>query len=242
MTLENVKVSATLWVSFQSSRACYPVLDTGAGPNLIRKDTLYVKWLHQVRVTRGATIKDASGCRIPTTAAVTLTVEAGDLTTEVYFLTCETLSVPCVLGCSFISVHVAAIRPGQSIVEFREADETPRGQTAIIRNLTLSGSHVNVAEVYTDSKPKALRLAKRTRFDAMSETVVWVKCDLAGVCRVRSTLRAYKHQGLTVANGLTDTPVGCPTPVEVANYRRREVIFPKGIRIGIAEPFEGDIL
>lgn len=39
-TLQNVKVSATLGVGPQSSRAYYPVLDTGAGPNIIRKDTL----------------------------------------------------------------------------------------------------------------------------------------------------------------------------------------------------------
>lgn len=41
-TLQNVKVSATLGVGPQSSSAYYPVLDTGAGPNIIRKDTLYV--------------------------------------------------------------------------------------------------------------------------------------------------------------------------------------------------------
>lgn len=45
LTLENYKVSATLGVEPQSTRSYFLVLDTGAGPNLIRKDTLPDKWL-----------------------------------------------------------------------------------------------------------------------------------------------------------------------------------------------------
>lgn len=81
-----------------------------AGPNLIRKDILTGKWLPQVRVTRGPSYKAANGRFIRTTAAIQLSVAIGGLSTEVNLLVYETLSVPCILGCTFINVHVNAIR------------------------------------------------------------------------------------------------------------------------------------
>lgn len=79
------------------------MLDTGAGPNLIRKDTVPDKWLPRVQVTWGPIIKVANGLPIRTMAAITLTIVTGDLATEVDFLVRETLSVPCILGCTFIN-------------------------------------------------------------------------------------------------------------------------------------------
>ncbi|GAB0498233.1 hypothetical protein MMPV_009574 [Pyropia vietnamensis] len=240
-TLENYKVSATLGVTPQSTKAYFPVLDTGAGPNLLRKDTLPDSWLAHVRVIRGPTIKDANGRIIRTTQAVTLTANIGKLTTEVDFLVCETLSVPCILGCSFINKHVEAIRPSKRVIDLHDADGSARGCTAIVRDLTTTPIHVDVAEVYADAVPAVVRLAKRTRFEAMTETVTPVRCDLAGLCQVRSVQRTHHRQGVTLADGLIDLPVGGPAYVVVANYRQQAVILPKGARLGIAEPLEGSI-
>ncbi|GAB0497902.1 hypothetical protein MMPV_009239 [Pyropia vietnamensis] len=220
-TLENYKVSATLGVTPQSTKAYFPVLDTGAGPNLLRKDTLPDSWLTHVRVIRGPTIKDANGRIIRTTQAVTLMADIGNLTTEVDFLVCETLSVPCILGCSFINKHVEAIRPSKRVIDLHDADGSARGCTAIVRDLTATPIHVNVAEVYADAVPAVVRLAKRTRFEAMTETVTPVHCDLAGLCQVRSVQRTHHRQGVTLANGLIDLPVGGPAYVVVANYRHQ---------------------
>ncbi|GAB0498675.1 hypothetical protein MMPV_010022 [Pyropia vietnamensis] len=238
---QNYKVSATLGVTPQSTKAYFPVLDTGAGPNLLRKDTLPDSWLTHVRDIRGPTIKDANGRIIRTTQAVTLTADIGNLTTEVDFLVCETLSVPCILGCSFINKHVEAIRPSKRVIDLHDADGSARGCTAIVRDLTATPIHVNVAEVYADAVPAVVRLAKRTRFEAMTETVTPVHCDLAGLCQVRSVQRTHHRQGVTLANGLIDLPVGGPAYVVVANYRHQAVILPKGARLGIAEPLEGSI-
>lgn len=99
-TLENYKVSTTLGDNLESTPSYCPVLDTGAKPNLIQKDTLPDKWLPPIRGTRGPAIKDANRRLIRTTEAIKQTGEVGDLTTEVDFLLCETLSVPCILGCT----------------------------------------------------------------------------------------------------------------------------------------------
>ncbi|GAB0494937.1 hypothetical protein MMPV_006234 [Pyropia vietnamensis] len=240
-TLENYKDSATLGVTPQSTKAYFPVLDTGAGPNLLRKDTLPDSWLAHVRVIRGPTIKDANGRIIRATQAVTLTADIGNLTTEVDFLVCETLLVPCILGCSFINKYVEAIQPSKRVRDLHDADGSARGCTAIVRDLTATPTHVNVAEVYADAVPAVVRLAKRTRFEAMTETVTPVHCDLAGLCQVRSVQRTHYRQEVTLANGLIDLQVGGPAYVVVANYRQQAVILPKGTRLGIAAPLEGSI-
>lgn len=81
-------------------------------------------------------------------AAIKLTVETGDLATEVDFLVCETISVPFILGCTSINTYVDAIRPGRRVVELQDSEGTKRGQASIVRDLTLGGSQVKVAEVY----------------------------------------------------------------------------------------------
>lgn len=58
---------------------------------------------HSLRVARGPTIKDANGRLIRTAAAVSLMLRIGNLATDVDFLVCDTLPVPCILGCSFIN-------------------------------------------------------------------------------------------------------------------------------------------
>lgn len=239
LTLANFKGSATLGVDAQSTRSHYPVLDTGTEPH--PKGYLPDKWLHQVRVSRGPTHEDANGRLIWTTAAIQLMVAVGGLTTEENFLACETLSVPCILVCTRINVHVDASRPGRRIVELQDADGRKRGHTAIVRDLKLRGSHVNVVEEYASIEPKTLRLAKRTRFEFLFGMIPPANCDLAGICRVQSNLRAYSHHGLTMANGIVDL-FARGSSLLVASYRRKAVTLPKGIILGVDEVYEGDIL
>lgn len=140
------------------------------------------------------------------------------------------------------NTSVDAICLGKRIVELQDSKGPRRGHTTIVRDLTLNGSHVNVAEKYSAQEPRLLRLAQRTRFKPLSETIVWINTDFAGLRQAQSTLRVYRRQGLTMVNGLIDIPVGPPTRVVVANYRRKAVTLPKWTLLGVAEPFEHDVL
>lgn len=135
-----------------------------------------------------------------------------------------------------------AILPGRRTVEVQEADCRERGQTAIVRDLTLQGSHVNVAEVYASVEPKTLRLAKRIHFETLSETVLPDNCDIAGICRIQSNLRTYQRHGLTMTNGIIDLPAAGSSLLVMAKYRRKEVTLPKGTVLGIADLYERDVL
>lgn len=102
---------------------------------------------------------------------------------------CETLSAPCILGWTFIHTYVYAIRPGPRVVDLQDSEGTKKGQTVIVRDLTLGSSQVKAAEVYSAYKPKALQLVQRTRFEPLSETAVSFNGDLAGLCQVQNTVR-----------------------------------------------------
>lgn len=138
-TLENFKISATFGVDRQSIRTFHPVLDSGATWNLIRKDALRNNWFPWVKMIRGPSIRDANRRNFVINAAIRLTVQTGDLSVEVEFFVCDNLSVPSVLGCGFITPHVDAIRRRKRRIFFISQGQH-KGDTAIIKNLTLNGS------------------------------------------------------------------------------------------------------
>jgi hypothetical protein len=88
------------------------VLDTGAGPNLIREDLLPKNWeFYRIPGLPFPQITNASGRRIPARGFVQLQVQVGGLVRRVRFYVTPGLAVPCILGCNFINLHVKSILP-----------------------------------------------------------------------------------------------------------------------------------
>jgi Retroviral aspartyl protease len=88
------------------------VLDTGAGPNLVREDVLPKGWerllVPDVALPR---ITNASGRRMSARGVIVLFVQVGGLLTRVRFYVTPGLAVPCILGCGFINLYVKTIHP-----------------------------------------------------------------------------------------------------------------------------------
>lgn len=185
----NYKILATLSVNGSFTRAFFPVLDTGAGSNLIRRDAIPAAWLPAIRLGRGPTIRDANGNLLQTSAAITLTVQSADLMVPCDFLVCNTLSVPSLLGCEFITPFVDAIRPGKRRVHLMDHAGKPKGVTAILQDLTIYSTEVNLAAAYEPQGTGSLRLARRTVFGPMSDTIVPVNCVVSGLARLQSNPR-----------------------------------------------------
>jgi hypothetical protein len=97
------------------------VLDTGAGINLVRDDVLPAYWenmlLPDVAFPR---ITNASGRRIPARGVLILCVQVGNLLKRVRFYVTPGLGVPCILGCTFINLHVKSIHPKEWRVDLNE--------------------------------------------------------------------------------------------------------------------------
>ncbi len=86
------------------------ILDTGAGPNLVRESFLPLKW-KKYRKPLGFkfNIVDANGNRMLPLGRISLTVKLGNSHLRTSFNVVEILSVPVILGSVFIRRHVKAI-------------------------------------------------------------------------------------------------------------------------------------
>lgn len=170
-----------------------------------------------MKIIHGPSIRYVTGRNLIINAAIRLTVQTGDLSVDVEFLVCETLSVPSILGCVFITSHVHAIRPGKRRAFFIDHAQ-PKRDTAIIKNLTLNRSRVTVVVAYGREDKSLRRLAKRVRLPPTSETVLPVNCDVTGLSRLRYNIRLYDRDGLTIANGIIHMPPSVPALVVNTDY------------------------
>jgi hypothetical protein len=95
----NYKCCISVGVSRQILTPVRAVLDTGAGPNLIREDLLPENWeLFRIPGLPLPRITNASGRRIPARGVVQLYVQMGDAIKRVRFYVTPGLAVPCILG------------------------------------------------------------------------------------------------------------------------------------------------
>jgi Retroviral aspartyl protease len=108
----NYKVSAAVGVSPAVLSPVRAILDTGAGPNLVRASILPADW-ERYRVLGELTLNifGAGGRRLRQKGTVTMVVEIGRLHIKSCFLMIEGLAADCILGCLSINKHVTAILP-----------------------------------------------------------------------------------------------------------------------------------
>ena len=88
------------------------ILDTGAGPNLVREDLLPEDW-ERYRLTDEPrfNVVGAGGRRLRQRGVIYLFVELGRLRVKARFLVIADLAAECILGCQFIDRHVQSILP-----------------------------------------------------------------------------------------------------------------------------------
>ena len=84
-------------------RSCRPVLDTGAGVNIVPTNVLPAKWMaYAEKLTTLPRIRDENNNRLVTKCAIHLYVDTGSVRLFNRFLVSDNLSVPGSLGTEFI--------------------------------------------------------------------------------------------------------------------------------------------
>ena len=172
----NYKVSASVGVNTAVISPVRAILDTGAGPNLIRATVLPEDW-ERYRVFGAPTLNivGAGGRRLRQSGTVTLHVEIGGIKLRARFLVMETLAAECILGCQFINRHVSAILPKEKHVRLSDGSLIP-----ILRDsdpLTPPSSQgKSPAEPLVSTK---VRIAKFTTVPRRSESHAWVNCEIS---------------------------------------------------------------
>jgi len=110
--LRNYEIAATLGPCMQVMRSCRPVLDTGAGVNIVRTSVLPANWMaYAEKLTVLPRIRDANNNRLVTKYAIHLFVDTGGVRLFDRFLVSENLSVPYILRTEFIAQNIEAIWP-----------------------------------------------------------------------------------------------------------------------------------
>jgi len=110
--LWHYEIAATLGPCLRVMRSCRPVLDTGAGVNIVRTKVLPTNWMACTeKLTTLLRIRDANNNRLVTKYAIHLYVDTGGVRLFNRFLASDNLSVPCILGTEFIAQNIDAILP-----------------------------------------------------------------------------------------------------------------------------------
>jgi Retroviral aspartyl protease len=86
------------------------ILDTGAGPDLIREEVLPEDWeRYGVANVQVFNFVGAGGRRLRQNGVVTLVMQLGNLRTHAKLLVVRSLAVECILGCQYIDRCVRTI-------------------------------------------------------------------------------------------------------------------------------------
>ena len=110
----NYRIVAFLGLDKLSLDAFGVIVDTGAGPNLVLRGALAPDWLHQAVTSKEeeqVRLQESNSARLRTCGTVKLWPQTGARIVPVTFLVVDDLSVPVILGCTFIDNNAHAILP-----------------------------------------------------------------------------------------------------------------------------------
>jgi Reverse transcriptase (RNA-dependent DNA polymerase)/Retroviral aspartyl protease len=215
----NHKIPCLLGFTLCTHRPYTAILDTGAGPNLIRQDQLPPDWeTHQpARKPPEATVRDANGRELNVMGHLRLSCRVGNHTTGATFFVLEHLAVPLILGCDYIDKNVHSLQPGIGKVTLKD------------------GSHVSLIRSQPFSGPAIVRCAKQITLPSWSETNVLAVSTAEGLCHLDPQVKPrILRRGYQMADGLAQVTTLVPFDVRVLNMSHRDVPLNKGTILGLA--------
>jgi len=225
-SLRNYRIVVSLGLEELSIVAFGVVVDTGAGPNLVRRSALAPDWLHQVVTSmeeEQVRLRDAKNARLRTSGTVTLWLQTGARIVSVAFLVVDVLWVPIFLRCTLIDDNALAILPQDRSILWTDGSVT----TFLRGPLDDGDCSMGVSCI--------LRFARKTRLPPSTATVVWVWTMWGGLGQVFGASRLFTMHGITIASGVHDIVPGLSSPVIVTNFGTREVVRRQRANVGYVE-------
>lgn len=237
----NYQLSARLSATDGYEFATRSILDTGSGPSLIR-ESLLPKGLciSDAGDLEDGVFFDVNGGLLPITGTVTLWVTVGTQRVPICFGVVRNMSVPVILGNTFIDHHTRNVCTEDQTVELKNGAILP-----ILRgNAHRRKPRPNRAAVCDCSTGTAspLRLTRETRVPANSIAHIWVATEFVGAGLAVPKNALFLKHGLHLASGPVPSDSGRPFLVQVANPQNRRVKLPAGTKVGVVEHYEGSLL
>jgi len=239
--LRHYEIAATLGPCMRVMRSCRPVLDTGAGVNIVRTSVLPANWMaYAEELTTLSRIRDANNNRLVTKYAIHLYVYTGGVRLFDRFLVSDNLSVPCILGTEFIEQNIEAILPCLRKIVWQEhvrcTKELPWPMPI------LACLNDSAWDRHWQDKPARVRACKQVRFDGQQEEWIMATCDTPGMVTITPNARLCRHKSMAVARGLAIVKPDERFLVKLCNFGKDQVIVRKNSTLGFPEPYQGPML
>jgi len=222
-------------------QSCHPVLDTGAGVNIVRTSMLRKNWMaYAEKLTKLPRIRDANNNRLATKYAIHLYVDTRGVRLFDRFLVSDNLSVPCLLGIEFIEQNIEAILPRLRKIVWQEhvrcTEELPR-PTPI-----LACRNDSAWDRHWQDKPARVRACKQVRVNGHKEEWIMATCDTPSMVTITPNIRLCRHKSMAVARGIAIVKPDKPFLVKLCNFCNDQVIVRKNSTLMFAEPYQGPML
>lgn len=237
MAKRNFKVYADVGPSTSLLSRKLAVLDTGAGPNFIRKSELLPGYETHVRYGPLPHISDANSNPIKMTGYIDQVARLGTRLVKVTFIVCESLAAPVILGCDFCDRFVEAIHPRKREVELDDGTKVPIVRRPMKRPPSAAPLPADQEYGYAHgrSSPK-VKVTCKTTLPPQSQTWVAVTSQRHGVNVLQPLDRLYQQHLVCASNGVVQVEPCKPFKVLVANFSRHQKVLPKNQTIATLLP------
>jgi hypothetical protein len=205
------------------------ILDTGAGPNLVREDLLPEDW-ERYRLTDEPrfNVVGAGGKRLRQKGVISMFVELGRLRVKARFLVIAGLAAECILGCQFIDRYVQSILPKEKRILLSD-----NSAVYILQDSDPLATPAKKAKPPPAPPSTKIRVARSVMVPSQGESLVVVQCAAPGLRFLQSRSSMDSH-GVYMANGIAEILPLQPFTIRVFNTSSRERRLPKGMVLGHA--------
>ena len=181
------KVNAKIGATKADQRYMLSVIDTGAGPHLIREGCAPPESLRKMVTTREiVNLTSASNNRLDVLGLVTFTVTVGSYSARVLFAVVRNLGADILLRVSYQLLHVENICPRKRIVELPNGDIVTMTMRQALKPVATELSERKLLGNRSLANYNAIRVARTTVLPRQLEELVDVTSHQRGLCIIES--------------------------------------------------------
>lgn len=208
------------------------ILNTGAGPNLVRADVILRLALNVFRMSRLPTVRDAPRQAINILRALALYARVGSLQVRILFLVATNLEARCTLGTSFVDRFVRVIFPRVRNMTFYN-----RVSVGIVSaSLGLQSNARQVGSLSKKTQSNKIHILNSVGIPLRSPAEVRMQLPTSRLSFLYSSPNLTTTQQSVVANGVMEIIPPIPFRVVVANFHESPLRLHKGAIVGLVLP------
>ena len=231
----NYKVNARVGIGVRDAKTMLTVVDTGAGPSLIRLGACPKEALSAIDTKKPmANLRSASNHALDVIGVVYLTVIIGTHVAKTPFIVSRNLGADALLGCTYIDYHVDSIRPRRRVIILSNGDTVPIIRRQALRPVTSQLPEPATIGSRAAANFNSIRVARKVTIPARSEIFVEVTTQTSGLRIVEGRNDLWERKKIVTANGVADVIANRPFLVQIANFSSSPVILRKNERVGKA--------